>query len=479
MLTTAKQRLRYPVGGDTPNVPRDIGNLAADLETILLREDMEAVDRWRPGRQVFTNFSQSTVDALKFDMTGHAYISDGGVPAIQPTGNGVDMIVTTKQSGWRNVEGKMRFRWATSPPHSSSLTRLLGRYLDSSNFWYAYMQHNTAIGGVGGVSVNNATETSNGVGGVTSSDSASASRNVDYTTAVRLLRFRILENVMYVKTWLEASAEPDWQVIVPLGHSNGNMEMGACGVWGKGFNGTANNIIIYEMAFTELLRVNDNLLANSEGVHRLGGLNNDNTVAENAPIAWKRPDGAAAPSGGNLVRMVSDVDPFGETRDVFRVLNAPGGAGGGGFYQDMMDVGHVGKSIGGTDRPGFNVDFDRQALEFSVWTKGIAIDPNPSASIGSAVIVFYIYDINNNILQGFTTGPVTPVTFRGMGPLSVPGPLAGTGTWDWYKTRMRMNWPGSARGRIWKYSLRMIFHDGTGPAGGEFRFCHPRLRLIG
>jgi hypothetical protein len=79
MATTSRLALRYPVLADSPDVPRDIGNLAADLDpkTVIFSQGTLAS---RPAAAITGRFYYATDNGLLYYDTGSAWV------AINPAG---------------------------------------------------------------------------------------------------------------------------------------------------------------------------------------------------------------------------------------------------------------------------------------------------------------------------------------------------------------------------------------------------------
>jgi hypothetical protein len=374
----------------------------------------------RAGRSYSTNFATSAQTALTFDATGLTFTtdaSDSSRTAVRLTTLGTPGTMFLKSgAGWfRNMDVRMRYRNESSI-HSSSEVRAYVRYLDASNSYFGIKSY----GGANEVGAyKDVAGSESGVSGASSSGGGGVDTDVTSNTP-RILRMRIIENVLFLKSWKESSTEPDWQIVKAIDPSAYWHEQG-----GAGFQILNYDVHIYvtEFTVTELIPASDNML-----------LNGDLSIEDwstGIPIFW------TANSGVNRVADTEVVaDRYGENRSALHFeATADGGAQWTCRIHSTMHS-YNSSTAWRRNQPAVASGFP-PAIEISLWTKATSVSFNtPGADfLGASFVGKHYNEANTDLSLG------QPDYYAGFGPdgeLGGSGATGGIGTWDWLQQRIRM-----------------------------------------
>jgi hypothetical protein len=438
-----------------PELP-GIGSL--DLPRLAQRD-------WRPGRSIFTDFSNAARDSARFDVANATYTTDSGDASrtvITPT-----TITTTTlsfllkpQFTFRDFDIRLRYRNPASP-HTSSDIRVPFRYLAGTDYYYGYKTFNAAHDvGIG----RRFASTDASLGGGTFN---STTIDTDITaTTPRFLRVQVTGNVFRIKSWLASADEPTWQIVGE--HAPGGsvvfLEEGIAGFTALVYN---TDWYFSELVITELLPTTDNLLSNADFKPQV--------VAGTTPYWWQVLNGST---------VVNAADPWGTTRPVLQMSRPTTGDPATVQWQQWLySSQHTSAGSARSNRFPVQVAEFPPALELSCWTKGVDLVHTVPGSdfLGAGWTVYQYAEDGTGLMIG------QPYYYGGLGPWGIVGasdatspPTGGAGTqgspisWGWYLNRFRVTMYSPERCVAIK--LGMGLHDSD--VTGTILICDPVLRPV-
>jgi hypothetical protein len=397
-----------------------------------------------------TNLTGGTSPSSSVAVGGFTYTtdaSDSSRSALTPVStSGVPGAVFARQQ-FSDFDLRARIRVPASP-HPSSALRLLGRFIDFAN--YDYAQKITDSG-------NNVSQIHRVVNGSDGTIRSGATSDTDTSGGnVRLIRWRARGPYHQFKSWVEGTAEPDWQFSVvenvagaePTAPDNRWIETGLNGFFGKVF---ATGWYLSELTITELVRTDENILPNGDLSET-----DSNGSAAIGNLAWWTPNTPQA--SGSTVEVVQIADRFGVTRNAFHLKRTADTSGDAGVSMNLYNLLRS-RYAGNRQRnwPAFLAE-SYSALEISLWSLagsnggGTPISHVTAGSdfLGFAVVNYY------NAEDGAGLNIGRSDYYSNLGPNTASG-TGGIGSWPWTLNVIRM--PIYQPWRVALHTLSFHLHD--------------------
>lgn len=466
---TTRLQLRKPAGGDSPDVPRDLGYLVDDLEAQLIRPPSATI--LSPGPSVETDFRNQALDEALFDFANTTRQNDpGGRPSIRGTQAPASTVWTmlSKAMFGPNVSIFLRYRPANDAATSTTdyAPKIVWNYIDDNNKFELSQYHNVGNPNLA-VDAKYAT-LSAGAGGI---NGAAAEISPLSTTTDVLIRVDKIEDLVRFKYWRSDQIEPDWMSTRRVRTANQTVDNPP---YGKvGLVGQYTGAYVIEFSCTELQKVDDNMLWNP-GLDQFRDINNSdllwNGANDNLPAFWYK-SGAYAANVAYSEEVI--LDPLGHPRKALKLVKNATGASL--WSQEIYNALEPGRSAFDASRlrrqP--HVPFPAHGwCELEFLAKGDAIT-NVGGTLGAAWVM-YTYDRTATVLQVGEVRDDDPNTLTpGTYTYGTIGPAGdGTGTFDWYRVRRRFQIPKPRAAQRLRFQFG--FHDDTNR--GTLWLLNPVLR---
>lgn len=421
-----------------------MGNTATITSLATLPDVRRAVGRsrsaetYRAGRLIYSDFTDSSLDAALFTMTGFSRVTDGSTNAIQNTVSNAQATLTTLISDFKDFDLRIKYRQVNDVNYGSTRApSIFGRNVPGLGNYYLSNRMGATGANFSEVTAQNSPAT------VQYMQDANPSDTANY----RYLRMQVTGAIARIKTWIAGSDEPDWNC---AGALTSDASTGGVIPWqgSLGISSLYNTCFISEFRAVELLRSDENLLRNAQA--EIGVARDDSgNIAGTALNIWDN----NSQDGTFSVESVLDRD--GILRPAFKVYRASAlGTESGLFNQTVVSL--DGDVVYGGARQFHNQQaafIYGKNLELSVWSKAQnLVSPNPP-KLGGAMVL-YEFDQGGIPIQSGGN------YYSALNPTAKTGGIvleqaSGQGTWDWNETRFQVPvYPGAVH-----FVFSMGMHD--------------------
>ncbi len=374
-----------------------------------------AAESYRTGRLIYSDFSNTTLDAAQFTLVGFSHVTDASIPAIQNTAAGTLATLRTTEN-FKDFDVRIKYREVNDGTFGPTRApQAFGRDVPGLGNWI-FANHQASAGvNFSGVSA------TNGLNVSYVQDPAPSD-----VTNYRYFRLRVTGNVARAKTWVVGQAEPDWAVQFPIDNDYATGSLmpwyGACGILSQ-----YNTCYVSEFKAIELLRSDENLLFNAQ-LEQAWTRDSTGVLTVGAPWAWANSDAAS------VFTVESLADRYGVVRPALKVVKAAGSGSSGMWTQQVVNA--LSDAPNGGARQMHSLASPLSGVvEVSVWSKAQNV-VSPSVPVLGAAAVLYQFDVNNAVVQYGND------YYSALSPGAKVGGLtvqqnAGQGGWDWTETRFR------------------------------------------